>query len=110
MPSNDPKTGAAGSLLNLFAQPALNHQTQITGGVLVGECAAALHGFFRPRRINAAPLRQDALRTPPARFAHLPDDPWPRHAESGHKTPLRLHSSPDVDLIPTSYFRLSAGR
>lgn len=79
----DPKTGAAGSLLNLFAQPALNHQTQVTGGVLAGECAAALHGFFRPRRINAAPLRQDALRTPPARFAHLPDDPWPRHAESG---------------------------
>lgn len=79
----DPKTGAAGSLLNLFAQPALNHQTQVTGCVLAGECAAALHGFFRPRRINAAPLRQDALRTPPARFAHLPDDPWPRHAESG---------------------------
>ena len=79
----DPKTGAAGSLLNLFAQSALNHQTQVTSGVLAGECAAALHGFFRPRRINAAPLRQDALRTPPARFAHLPDDPWPRHAESG---------------------------
>ena len=48
----DPKTGAAGSLLNLFAQPALNHQTQVTGGVLAGECAAVLHGFFRPRRIN----------------------------------------------------------
>ncbi|MDO5626276.1 MAG: tRNA adenosine(34) deaminase TadA [Pseudomonadota bacterium] len=72
----DPRTGAAGSVLNLFAQPQLNHHTQVQGGVLAGECAAVLRGFFKPRRANAAPLRQDALRTPAARFAALPGYPW----------------------------------
>jgi len=70
----DAKTGAAGGLLNLFAQPGLNHQTGVTGGVLATDCAALLQAFFRPRRLNARPLREDALRTPPSRFDGL-DDP-----------------------------------
>jgi len=69
----DPKAGAAGSLLNLFALPQLNHQTQVTGGVLADACGALLHAFFQQRRraqrAQAVPLRQDALRTPEARFA-----------------------------------------
>ena len=76
----DPKTGAAGSVLNPFADPRLNHQTQVQGGVLAGECAALLRDFFQPRRVNIAPLRDDALRTPDARFADLPGYPWaPRY-------------------------------
>lgn len=46
----DPKTGAAGSVLNLFEHKQLNHQTQVEGGVLAVECAAALQEFFRARR------------------------------------------------------------
>jgi len=69
----DPKTGVAGSVLDLFAEPRLNHHTRIEGGVLAGECAALLQGFFsqrrRAQRAQAQPLREDALRTPEARFA-----------------------------------------
>ena len=46
----DPKTGAAGSVVNLFAEPRLNHQTQIEGGVLAEESSRLLTEFFRQRR------------------------------------------------------------
>jgi tRNA(adenine34) deaminase len=46
----DPKTGAAGSVLDLFAQPRLNHQTELTGGVLEPECGQLLRDFFAARR------------------------------------------------------------
>lgn len=46
----DPKTGAAGSVLNLFAQPQLNHHTAVAGGLLADESAALLQSFFRERR------------------------------------------------------------
>jgi len=73
----DPKTGAAGSVLDLFAEPRLNHQTRLRGGVLESECADMLTSFFRERRVlardRAEPLRDDALRTPLARFNALPE-------------------------------------
>jgi len=76
----DPKTGVAGSVLDLYAQPQLNHQTQVQGGVLAEECSALLQEFFQQRRGQARsisqPLRDDAVRTPEARFANLPDYPW----------------------------------
>lgn len=46
----DPKTGAAGSVLNLFGSAALNHQTAVVGGVLAQESSELLRGFFRARR------------------------------------------------------------
>jgi len=79
----DPKTGAAGSVIDLFANPRLNHQTQVQGGVLAEECGALLQDFFRGRRDRqrqqsqaAHPLRDDALRTPESAFASLPGYPW----------------------------------
>lgn len=64
----EPKTGAAGSVFNVFSHPQLNHQTEVTGGVLEQECAQALQQFFEARRVqqqlNKIPLREDALRTP----------------------------------------------
>lgn len=67
------KTGAAGSVLNLFAHEQINHQTQVTGGVLANECAQVLQGFFEQRRaqqqFSKVPLREDALRTPDSVFA-----------------------------------------
>jgi len=79
----DPKTGAAGSVVNLFAEHRLNHHTQVQGGVLAQECADVLSDFFRARRrqqravaLAAHPLRDDALRTPAACFEGLPDAPW----------------------------------
>lgn len=65
----DCKTGSAGSVVNLFAEPALNHQTEVTGGVLAQECAALLKVFFEQRRAKVkVPLRDDALRTPEVCF------------------------------------------
>ena len=72
----DPRTGAAGSVLDLFAQPALNHHTQVRGGVLAHDCAQPLQAFFQARRAQAKaqaqPLRDDALRTPASRFDAFP--------------------------------------
>jgi len=48
--ASDPKTGAAGSIVDLFKNEKLNHQAQIHGGVLAGECGALLSRFFASRR------------------------------------------------------------
>lgn len=48
--ASDPKTGACGSVVNLMAEPKLNHHTEVTGGVLAQECGAALSAFFAARR------------------------------------------------------------
>lgn len=45
----DPKTGACGSVIDLFST-ALNHHAAVTGGVLAGECGARLSAFFSARR------------------------------------------------------------
>ncbi|WP_310611845.1 tRNA adenosine(34) deaminase TadA [Limnohabitans sp.] len=70
--ATEPKTGAAGSVLNLFANEQINHQTQVTGGVLADACARALQDFFEQRRAQQqlckVPLREDALRTPDSAF------------------------------------------
>ena len=89
----DPRTGAAGSVLDLFAQTQLNHQTTVTGGVLAEACGQLLRDFFKPRRQNPDPVREDALRTPDAAFAQLPDYPWPPHYVSDLPSVagLRLH-------------------
>ena len=46
----DPKAGAAGSVLDVLAEPRLNHRPAVTGGVLAEPCAALLTGFFASRR------------------------------------------------------------
>ncbi|TCS71151.1 tRNA(adenine34) deaminase [Sulfuritortus calidifontis] len=48
--ANDPKTGVAGSVLNLYEEPRLNHHAEIVGGVLAEECGALLSTFFAERR------------------------------------------------------------
>ncbi|HLD08811.1 MAG TPA: tRNA adenosine(34) deaminase TadA [Methylophilaceae bacterium] len=48
--ARDPKTGACGSVVNLMAEPRLNHHTQISGGVMAEECGAILSQFFASRR------------------------------------------------------------
>ena len=46
----DPKTGACGSVINLFGEKRLNHHTEVVGGVLLEPCGAMLTNFFRARR------------------------------------------------------------
>ena len=62
----DPKTGAAGSVLDLFALTQLNHHTELRGGVLAAACGQLLRDFFAERRAQqraatqAAPAADDA--------------------------------------------------
>ena len=46
----DPKTGACGSVVDLFAVDRLNHHAQVVSGVLADECSAALRRFFAAKR------------------------------------------------------------
>lgn len=48
--ASDPKTGACGSVVNLFAEMRLNHHATVVGGVLAQECGALLSAFFAARR------------------------------------------------------------
>lgn len=48
--AKDPKTGAAGSVINLFAEERLNHHAALRGGVRAAECGALLSNFFAARR------------------------------------------------------------
>src|SRR5215468_6557475 len=46
----DPRAGAAGSIVDVFALPQLNHRVDVFGGVLMAECASLLQEFFARRR------------------------------------------------------------
>ncbi len=52
--ADDPKTGAAISLYRLGTDPRLNHQLEISGGILADECGDILRKFFRQRRTSMA--------------------------------------------------------
>ena len=88
----DSKTGAAGSVTNLFDHAALNHQTEVLDATHLGasyadiirDSSQLLQHFFAEKRqekrlyqLQNHPLRHDALRTPDAVFADLPGYPWP---------------------------------
>jgi len=107
--ATEPKTGAAGSVLNLFELAQLNHQTHVEGGVLAADCARLLRDFFKPRRINQHPLRDDALRTPEARFADVSASPAPSCYVSDLPSlaGLRLHyldtGAPSANSAPEAH-------
>ncbi len=48
--ASDPKAGAAGTVLDVLGEPALNHRPEVEGGVLDQECAGLLERFFAERR------------------------------------------------------------
>ena len=98
--ATEPKTGAAGSVLNLFAEERINHQTAVQGGVLAEESGALLQTFFGERRAVRReearlnhPLQDIALRTPDAAFEGLPDYPWQPHyiSDLPSLAGLRMH-------------------
>ena len=91
--ASDPKTGAAGSVLNLFGDPRLNHHTELSGGVLADACGRTLRDFFAERRARQRALRGEATAVPEAP-AHPPIptgeaialDDWPAHDEADPET------------------------
>ncbi|MGI4845760.1 MAG: tRNA adenosine(34) deaminase TadA [Janthinobacterium lividum] len=54
--ARDPKTGACGSVLDLFEQERLNHHTEVQGGVMADESSNLLKAFFAERRAAARKL------------------------------------------------------
>ncbi len=85
----DPKTGAAGSVIDLFAERRLNHHSRVQGGLMADASAELLRHFFAERRLRRKALRgtlgPDPLPTIPAGEAsdlvdadQLPD--WPFNA------------------------------
>ncbi|HOJ77246.1 MAG TPA: tRNA adenosine(34) deaminase TadA [Bacillota bacterium] len=46
----DPKSGAAGSLMNILQDKRLNHQLEVTAGILADDCGKILKDFFKDRR------------------------------------------------------------
>ena len=60
----DPKAGAAGSVVDIFGTPALNHHTRIEGGVLADESATVLRSFFAERREQFRQRRATGVAAP----------------------------------------------
>lgn len=52
--ARDPKTGVAGSVMDLFGEARLNHHAGISGGLLADECGRLLSSFFAARRGRTA--------------------------------------------------------
>ncbi len=79
--ASDPKTGAAGSVLDLFAEPRLNHHCSVEGGVMAAPAAALLRRFFSERRAqqraerSASPPAADEAALPVGQATELPDSP-----------------------------------
>ena len=73
----DPKTGAAGSVVDLFADPRLNHHTAVQGGVLAEACGTILREFFAERRAQQKALRAAEPLAPPAAEPTAGDEPIP---------------------------------
>lgn len=74
--ASDYKTGAAGSVMNLVQHPQLNHQLEVTGGVMVEQCAAMLSAFFQRRRHEKKLAKHASLQADPEQNGPAaPDDP-----------------------------------
>ena len=91
----DPKTGAAGSVLDLFANPQLNHQTALQGGVLADTCGQLLRDFFTERRAQQRAERQD-----PAAEGDSPSEAANPAAADPIPTGEVLELGPSIDADP----------
>lgn len=58
--ARDPKTGSCGSVIDLMAEPRLNHHTEVVGGVLAEECGSMLSRFFAGRRASKKALSSNS--------------------------------------------------
>jgi tRNA(adenine34) deaminase len=83
--ARDPKTGAAGSVVDLFSESQLNHHTVVEGGVLSDECGALLREFFVERREQYRQRRVIADGTSP--LDEIPEIPAGEATEIGALPP-----------------------
>lgn len=73
--ARDPKTGVAGSVLDLFAEPRLNHHTEVAGGLLEDASAGLLRSFFAERRAQQRAQREAERAAAAALAAATPAGP-----------------------------------
>ena len=59
----EPKTGACGSVVDLFAEARLNHHAEVSGGVMAESCAEIVSDFFRRRREEVRAAREQRQQT-----------------------------------------------
>ena len=90
----DPKTGAAGSVANLFADARLNHHSQLQGGLMAEPAAALLRRFFADRRAQLRALRAERTAGLPEASSGLPPDPTMPVGDATE------HHGPDSPLPP----------
>lgn len=96
----DPKTGAAGSVVNLFAQPQLNHHTLLQGGLMAHDCGQVLRDFFAERRAQWKG-RHGVVPPADALPAHAsPSDPVSPHAPIPTGDAFELHLTEATPLLP----------
>ncbi len=87
--ASDPKTGAAGSVVDLFGHARLNHHTVIEGGVLADECGAMLRDFFAERRMQYRQRRA-------ARAGDAPAEP----VDFGQSSDIPTGEATEIDAPP----------
>jgi tRNA(adenine34) deaminase len=80
-------------VVDIFSNTSLNHHTSVEGGLLAEESRQLLQEFFKPKRVNHNPLREDALRPMDEWFEGMPNYPWPANyiANLPSLNGLRLH-------------------
>lgn len=114
--ASEPRTGAAGSVVDLFSDTRLNHHTRWQGGVQAEASRDLMQQFFQQRRAEQRamalmryPLRDDALRTPDAAFDGLLDYPWQPHycSDLPALDRLRIHYLDEVGLADAQQSPLS---
>ncbi|MGI4983218.1 MAG: tRNA adenosine(34) deaminase TadA [Janthinobacterium lividum] len=99
--ARDPKTGAAGSVIDLFAQTQLNHHARVTSGVRGEECASRLRAFFAERR--RAAKQAAAVRTGSAPGSKSAPMPTPTSTSTPTSTPTPT-PTPTSAVAPTPAF------
>lgn len=94
--ATDPKTGAAGSVIDLFAQGQLNHHTEVQGGLMADACGQVLRDFFADRRAQQKAERLLANPGADASPEPLDDDAIP----AGEATEVQVSSLPQSPYPP----------
>jgi tRNA(adenine34) deaminase len=110
--ATDPKTGAAGSVVNLFGEKALNHHTAVHGGVLEAECGGLLRRFFAERREEVRQRRAARMLTAASQGAGAGpasgrprlagSDAWPAPADEPIPSGEVLHLDADEPPMPAA--------
>ena len=92
--ATDPKTGAAGSVANLFADARLNHQTELLGGLLAEPASALLRAFFAERRAQQRAERETTRGAMPIPAGESTELPPGTALHELHDLPIHLPMSP----------------